>query len=190
MESGCDHSIKIAAAWHLPVPFETADEERSLWRDLALAFPHLQGGHWDEGDGLFTGVPGRMERDDDHTLKQVRFRLDIWSNLFPMRTSPKRSSCPERLCRLCHRRFPSPDFLKPWVTWVDLRADPFLRPPRSLPTRVMLRSYDYCNTCCWQYISHSWDQPDPNPSISPRQENKLSSGQGHLVLCHLLQGCL
>lgn len=84
------------------------------------------------------------------------------------------AGCPERLRRLCHWRFPSPDFLKPWVTRVDLRADPFLRPPRSLPTRVMLRSYDYFNTCCWQYISHRWDQPDPNPSISPPLPKKIS----------------
>jgi len=44
----------------------------------------------------------------------------------PWGQARSRAGCPERLRRLHRWRFPSPVFLKPWATWVDLRADPSL----------------------------------------------------------------
>lgn len=87
--------------------------------------PCAQGGHWGDGVGLLTVVRGGRLTDNRHKVKQERVRLNLGRHFFPMKTVSGRG-CPERLSSLRPQRFLSPNWMKPWEAWSDLRADVLL----------------------------------------------------------------
>ena len=60
-------------------------EKRRLQGDLITAFLFLKGAYKQEGEQLFTWIDSDTTRGNGFTLRQGRFRLDIWGKFFTQR---------------------------------------------------------------------------------------------------------
>jgi len=72
-------------------------EKRRLRGDLIAVFQYLKGAYKQVGSQLFARVDNSRTRGNDFKLKEVRFRLDVWSKFFSERVVRCWISCPERL---------------------------------------------------------------------------------------------